>query len=154
MPVCRSPARHFASPGKEALLQPTPSELPFRPAPAPPPPATVALGINARILILLLRPNPTQPWLTLTARCLHTPPLHVWAMFSSLYVLKLHVLFLLLKLLLTLQSPQCNALSSEVQLVHHAMYIFSHKLHLEWFVQCLSSHNVVNREHKMSANRS
>lgn len=55
-------------------------------------------------------------------------------MFSSLYVLILPVLFLLLKLLLTVQSPQCNALSSEVQLVHHAVYIFSHKLpRLEWF---------------------
>lgn len=50
---------------------------------------------------------------------------------------------------------QFNVLSSEVQLVHHAVHIFFHKLScLKWLVWCLSFHNVVNCEHKISADKS
>lgn len=98
-----------------------------------------------------MQPHPTL--VGLARRCLHTLPLHVWATFSSPDALKLAEFFLL-KLLLTPQRPQLNALSSEVQPVHHAVHIFLRELsRLKWPVQHLSSHNIVNQEHKISAGR-
>lgn len=140
---CKALWRH---PGKVALLQTCLPDCPSNP---------LLIRDQGQDLNTVSKTPPHPTLVDLARQASPHPPLHGWATFSSLYVLTLAVLFLRLKLLLTLPSPQLNVLSSEVQLVHHAVHSFFHKLScLKWLVQCLSSHNVVNCERKISADKS